>query len=369
MLSRIRSQDHVVRIIKNAICEDKLSHSYLFVGPDGVGKFTTALYFAMAVNCLAETDYRPCGNCTSCQKIESFSHPDLIYLFPSPNADISPEGEIKDAKLLAEFESYIENKRNTPWQEFYFSTNIGIRIDAVRMLQHRLNYSLIEGRYKIVIIERAEMMNISASNAFLKTLEEPPSDVIIILTSSKQESLLPTIVSRCQKINFQKISRKTIEIELTSRGQYDPIAIKTAARIADGNMEKAINLIGEQTPELRQKALEFCDLIANGDDLAFIDFSNQFKSLKTVREFIEILQYLIVWLSDISFSIHSPEEIVNVDNLPQLEYIVYAKPLLDEQIPDLISFLELMIRRLEGNVNPQLIGIEVFNRLSKQIAT
>jgi DNA polymerase III subunit delta' len=367
LLSRIKSQDHVVRILKNAIMEDKLSHSYLFTGPEGVGKFTTALYFAMAINCLAEKEKRPCGICTSCKKIESFTHPDFIYIFPTPNAEISPEGEIKDSKVLAEYERYLENKRNTPWKEFYFSGNIGIRVDAVRMLQHRINYSLIEGRYKAIIIERAEMMNVNSSNAFLKTLEEPPDDVIIIMVTSKPESLLPTIISRCQRMNFQKITRNTIENELSRRGDYDSVLVKTVARIANGNMEKAINLIGEQRSELRQKSQELIELIIDRDDLRFMEFIEQYKTSKTVREFIEIIQYLIVWLSDLSFTLNCPEEVINIDQLPQLEYIAKSNPDLDEYTPDLIQFLEQMTKRLEGNVNPHLVGIEIYNRLKQKI--
>lgn len=363
MFEKVKGQDNAIAILKKAVDDGKLSHSYLFLGPDGVGKYTTALYFGMAVNCLEDMEKRPCGVCTSCKKISSFNHSDIIYIFPSPNYDISPTGEIKDNKHLNEYESYLENKRNTPWKAFFFEGNTAIRLDCIRMVQHRINLSRVEGRYKVIIIEKADQMNVNAANAFLKTLEEPPDDVIIILTSSKYEAMLPTIISRCQKISFHKISRKIIEDELFYYSGNESAENRMFSRIADGNLEKALNILDARKSETRARMNELVSIILKGDDLKFIPFSEKYKSFKTVSELSEIIRYLIIWLGDVVFCAESPEEIVNIDMVEEMENVVANNPYIVEQAGDLIVYLENMLKRIEGNVNPHLIIIDIYNRL------
>ena len=200
----IKGQERALEILEHSLNEDKVAGSYLFHGPDGVGKFATAVAFAQAINCHATKEKRPCGVCISCQKISQFTHPDLLHIFPFPKpdgnkADISIDGELKTEKILKEYEAFITNKKETPWRDYFFSKNSGIRIASIRMLEHRIRLSPNEAIKKVYIIEQADKMTNQAANAFLKTLEEPPADTVIILTSSKPSALLPTILSRCQK--------------------------------------------------------------------------------------------------------------------------------------------------------------------------
>jgi DNA polymerase-3 subunit delta' len=366
LFERIKGQEQAIGILKKSIKENKIASSYLFHGPEGVGKFTTALHFAMAVNCLAhDNEERPCGSCPSCRKILSLSHPDFVYIFPAPNYKFTSSGEIEDAKSLTEYESFITNKRDTPWKEFFFSGNVEIRIVSIRLLFHRINLSVIEGRYKVFIIENAEMMNVATANAFLKTLEEPPSNTIIILTSSRPESLLMTIHSRCQKIAFYKLSRDIIEAELINKLQIENVAARVAARIADGNMKKAINLAEEQSSDSRSKALSIIQFAINRDDLAFIEFIEEYKSLKTQSELKDIIRNLIVWLSDLMFAQEAPEEVVNIDNIEFLDPVGSQISSLDAKIKNIVHHLESLLKKLDGNVNPHLIGIDIYFKLRK----
>ncbi len=366
ILSNIVAQEHAVDILFNAINQDKLAHSYLFYGHEGVGKVAVAIAFAMAINCTAEKNLRPCGVCNSCLKISNFNHPDFVYIFPTPNFNINAEGEIKDKKALEEFESYLENRRKTPWKEFFFSGNSEIRIDLIRMVQHRISLSRSEGRYKIFLIEKAEQMNQNAANAFLKTLEEPPDDVVIILTTSRPESFLPTISSRCQKISFNKLSRKSIEKILSEKFLCDAISARTYSRIADGNAEKAINLADSHKAEARQKMLDLIDIVIRKDDIAFIAFAEAYKSLKTSDELSEIYQYLIIWLGDISFYLNCPDEVTNIDTIEQIEQVIANSPAIDDEIAGLVLFVEDMLKRINGNVNPLLVNLEIYHRLKKE---
>ncbi len=368
MFEQIKGQEKAVSILKNAIETDKIAHSYLFYGPDGVGKFTTALYFGMAINCHATSDKRPCGSCPSCRKFLSFSHPDFLFVFPFPkekDKDITIDGEIKTEKILLEYEAYIENKIKTPWQEFHFSKNTGIRIASIRMLENRIKLSPNEGNYKIYIIENAETMVVQAANAFLKTLEEPPHDTIIILTTSKPNSLLPTILSRCQKVPFFQVPRKIIEKELEENKFLENIEAKMFARIAHGNMEKALQLAEKGTTDSRNETIEFLNILIAQDDLRFIDFANRYRTSKTQSQLTEIISHLIIWISDISYFKNFPSEIVNLDKTDMLETLYHQNPNVDEYAPEILEFLELMLKKLTGHVNPQLITVGIYNKLSE----
>ncbi len=366
LFERIHGQDRTLSILQHAVQENRFAQSYLFHGPRGVGKFTAALYFGMALNCHASKDRRPCGTCPSCRKFLSFTHPDFIYIFPTPNLNITPEGEIKNTKMLAEYQSYIDNRRDTPWKEFFFSSNVEIRRDMILMLQHWISMSPNEGRYKIYIIENADLLNISASNTFLKTLEEPPPDTVIILTTTKPDSLLPTIRSRCQKIAFQAVPRTDIEKILQRERALDGVEAKTYARIANGNVEKALQLIEDGGIELRKVSLDFMEILAANDDLAMIDFLRHQRGKLTQGALSDFISYVNLWLGDIANYKNNPSDIANIDKSELFDFFYRRKHDVDEQIGVMVQYLDELKRRVEGHVNPTLILIELYQYLSHQ---
>jgi len=365
---KIKGQNRALEILEHSIEENKVASSYLFYGPEGVGKFATALTFAQAINCFAIKEKRPCGVCVSCQKIANYSHPDLLHVFPFPKpdgnkGDISIQGEIRSEKLLKEFEEYIENKRKSPWKDYFFSKNSGIRIASIRMLEHRVRLSPNEATRKVYIIENADEMTNQAANAFLKTLEEPPDDTVIILTSSKPNSLLPTILSRCQKIPFQALSPKSIEEELMAKRFLPPVQAKLFANIAGGSMAKALRLADEDSTDTRSTTLELLQMIYNKDDLKFMEFAARFGNKQSQAQLSEIISQLIIWISDINFLVHFPQAIVNLDQKVLLEQFYQTNPGIIDKTPELIEFLELMLAKIAGHVNPQLILINIYNKL------
>ena len=168
----IIGQQKALRILQRTIGRGKIPSSYLFAGESGIGKKYTAINLAKTVNCLKGVDSEhitvdSCDTCSSCKKIDAGVHPDYLL--------VSPEGG-------------------------------QIRIEEIRPVDNRLSLKPFEGRIKIVIIDDADTMNVFASNAFLKTLEEPPKDSLIILVSSKPDNLPDTIRSRCSRINFAPLS-------------------------------------------------------------------------------------------------------------------------------------------------------------------
>ena len=189
----------------------KVASSYLFCGEAGVGKKTVAIDFAKAVNCLSPRSPGPqfsmddpvdaCDECESCKKINAGVHPDFLL--------VSPEERL-------------------------------IRIEEIRMVDDALSYKPFEGRKKAVIVDNAEAMNISAANAFLKTLEEPPEDSIIILISSKPDLLPATIRSRCSRINFSPLPTEAC-MQVLSGKETDAEKLSLAVRLSMGRPGTALS--------------------------------------------------------------------------------------------------------------------------------
>ncbi len=232
------------------------------------------------------------------------------------------------------------------------------------MLEHRIQLSPNEGNYKICIIEHADTMTIQAANAFLKTLEEPPEDTIIILTTSKPNSLLPTIISRCQQLQFYPIPKSKIEEELLGYETLEIFEAKMLARISNGNMEKALRLMEGGKIEVREQTLQFLNYVINKNNLKFIELSNQFRTSKNLKKLQEMISQLIIWLSDIAYYKHQQSEITNLDKTEILEVLYKRNPNVEDYAPELMNFMEEMLQRLNGHVNPQLVIIEIYNRFT-----
>jgi DNA polymerase-3 subunit gamma/tau len=207
----VKGQDHIVTTLRNQIKADRIGHAYLFTGTRGTGKTTIAKLFAKAVNCENPVDGSPCGHCRSCQTIAS-------------GAGVSNVIEIDAA-----------------------SNN---SVDNIREIIDEVAYSPVEGKYKVYIIDEVHMLSISAFNALLKTLEEPPSYVIFILATTEVHKVPITILSRCQRYDFKRITIDTISARLRElmdkeQVQVEEKALKYIAKTADGSMRDALSLLDQ----------------------------------------------------------------------------------------------------------------------------
>lgn len=206
----VRGQEHIVKTLKNQIKLDRIGHAYLFCGTRGTGKTTVAKIFAKAVNCLNPVDGSPCGTCAMCQAIQNQTSINVIEI---------------DA-----------------------ASNNGV--DNIREIRNEVEYMPTEGKYKVYIIDEVHMLSIGAFNALLKTLEEPPAHVIFILATTEAHKIPVTILSRCQRYDFRRITIDTITQrlkELVDKEQMDveEKALRYIARAADGSMRDALSLLDQ----------------------------------------------------------------------------------------------------------------------------
>ncbi len=206
----VKGQDHIVKTLKNQIRSGRIGHAYLFCGTRGTGKTTVAKIFAKAVNCERPVDGSPCGECAVCRNIASGTSMNVIEI---------------DA-----------------------ASNNGV--DNIRDIREEVMYSPTEGKYKVYIIDEVHMLSIGAFNALLKTLEEPPSYVIFILATTEAHKIPVTILSRCQRYDFKRITIDTIasrmqELLDVEHVQAEERAVRYIARAADGSMRDALSLLDQ----------------------------------------------------------------------------------------------------------------------------
>ena len=207
-LADVVGQEQATVTLLNALSSSRVSHAYLFCGPRGTGKTSTGRILAKAVNCLTNGKGEPCNTCDMCRAITEGRAMDVIEI---------------DA-----------------------ASNTGV--DDIRSLREKVNYAPGQAKYKVYIIDEVHMLSNSASNALLKTLEEPPPNVIFVLATTEAHKVLPTIMSRCQRFDFRRISQQVLiqKLEDISKAEgikIDPEALRLIARSSAGSLRDAENLL------------------------------------------------------------------------------------------------------------------------------
>ncbi len=314
-------QSKAAALLDNAIKRSTLAHAYLFTGPAHVGKAKLALELAQAVNCTGAEP--PCGQCDSCRRIAEGKHADVIVIGKSSQAGTSDKQRTK------------------------------ISIDEVRELEHSASLSPYEGKYRVYIVDGAEDLSGEAANCFLKTLEEPPPNVIIVLLATEAEKLLPTIVSRCQKIELKPIPLKDIEHFLVSSCGIEEDRARLFSLLSGGGIGWAIKACGDAG--YAQKRLDATEEMLPLFSASFTDRFNYIARIEQDRSGTdERLKLWLIWWRDLMLMKSGLNDyIVNIDYTAQLQAL--AEGLALSEIKGFIRALELSLDQLKANANGRLV--------------
>ncbi len=330
----VKGQDHIVTTLKNQINADRIGHAYLFCGTRGTGKTSVAKIFAKAVNCEHPVNGSPCGECPTCKAIAAGTSMNVIEI---------------DA-----------------------ASNNGV--DNIREIRDEVQYSPTEGKYKVYIIDEVHMLSTGAFNALLKTLEEPPSYVIFILATTEVAKIPVTIMSRCQRYDFHRISIETIADRLSELMKAENIvvedkAIRYVAKAADGSMRDALSLLDQCIAFHLGEELKYDDVL---DVLGAVDiaiFSNMYKTIREndVARCMNLMEDIIMQGRDLSQFV--------TDFIWYLRNLLLIKTTRDTgKIEDVIevskdNIADMMEDAKEADVDTLMRHIRVLSELSNDMKT
>ncbi len=318
---QIHGQAWAVELLKSHAGGDKLRHAYLFTGPEGVGRQTLAVKFAQALNCTAPPEPGGfCSVCRDCRQIAALTHPDLSLLQPN-------EGH-KD-----------------------------ILIDQVRALQHTLALSPYTGAYRVALLPDFHRATTQAANALLKTLEEPPDRVIMLLTAIAPESLLPTIVSRCEVIRLRPASLVSAQFYLQAKLGLPEDNARLLAHVSGGRIGAALSLAEDPDAQAaRQEQLEvLLDLLPATRVERFKQAERMARTSDKARQ--NISQVLRTWLSfwrDVFLQVSGGSSaLINIDIEPHIARV--AAQVEPEQARELVIAHEQALEQLYAYANVRLL--------------
>jgi DNA polymerase-3 subunit delta' len=322
---QVVGHEEAIAFLARSLEKDMLSHAYLFVGPPQVGKMTLALNLAQGVNCLGSPASRPCGECNQCRRIAAGQHPDVQVI-----------------DLVAN-ESGSGIRRE-------------IGIDQVRDVQHSATLKPYEGRCRVFIFQEAASLSPEASNSLLKLLEEPPESVLLILLTSSGESILPTILSRCQWVGLSYPPLSSIARQLREVLGIPPQEAMDLARLSKGRVGWALDaarnprLMADYTAELGRMAS-----LLDGTLEERFAYAEEVAALFTRdREgALERLNVAVSWWRDLLVLKNGTGEFVS--NIPAMEALQsHARWISTTQVVEAIKRTQDTISCLEGNINPRL---------------
>jgi DNA polymerase-3 subunit delta' len=301
-----------VELLERSLANGRTAHAYLLLGLPQIGKTALALNFAQALHCLGEG--KPCGQCRSCLKIAHGNHPDVRVIE---------------------------------------AVNGTIKIDQIRSMQREVALSPHEGRWKVYIIRQMERATTEAANCLLKTLEEPPAQVVLMLTASDMDQLLPTIISRCQVLNLRSPSTPLVQRALEERWEVGPERAKLLARLSGGRLGWAVRVSEDEALlQKRERRLdEMMDLMGQGrvERLRYAQqLSRNPERLRTVLDL-----WLIWWRDLLLIKGGSSTEVTNVDREATLRSQAQGYSL--SQVQGFIEALRAAVWQLEHNANTRLV--------------
>ncbi len=310
-----------VDLLRAQIARGALSHAYLFTGPSGVGRRTLALRFAQALLCPSPlSPGEPCGQCRTCRQIEAMQYPDL-----------TPVQAEKEGGVL--------------------------KVEQVREVRQLLSLKPYQGRYRVALFLRFEEANASAANALLKTLEEAPQHALLLLTADTPESLLPTIVSRCQVMRLRPLTVETVAAALGERGA-DAETARLLAHLSGGRPGLAFRLLADpQALDFRRQRLDELHRLLSASRVEKFAYAERLTDRKRAEQ-EQFRKTLFLWLSywrDVLLAVSNlSASLANPDRADEIRTLAARLDLSSAR--RLVEQTEEAIERLDANVNARLLA-------------
>jgi DNA polymerase-3 subunit delta' len=320
---RVIGQSRVKDLLRRTLASKRIAHAYLFFGGEGIGKDAAAIEVARALNC-QNNGVDPCGACGSCKKIDLLQHPNLKLIFPLPIGRNEKSGddpvEVLSEDQVSAAQEQLRLKAQNPYHRISVPKANYIKINSVRDLRRDAALSTFEGGKKVFLISNAETMNAEASNSLLKTLEEPSSDSLFILTVSQKEQLLATIVSRCQLVQFDLLAEEEIQASLIAREHVEPEQAALIARLARGSYTAALEMLSVDLVAQRREVVQFLRLVLGSLKAPLAMDIERIGSLGDRAAIERWLKMLEVWLRDaLVLREHGEGGLLTVDHTKELK--------------------------------------------------
>jgi len=349
-------QERIRNLFANALQRERLAHAYIFYGQEGAGKEAFALELAKALNCESH-ESRPCQTCPSCQKISRMQHPDIRYLFA-----------MSKQMTNEEVSAMLKLKASNPYIGLPVSGHKNISIDQIRELKNEAKYAPYEARKRMFIIYGADYFSREAANSFLKLLEEPPENLIIILIAEDFQSMLDTIRSRCQPVYFPGFTDNEVTaiVQKYAGGQEDLIP---KIRMARSNVKKVLEMLDSDYEEKRTLIQSFIKSVTVDQ---FLNVSQQVDAMTQRRDknyILELLDLLLLWMRDtVHYQIlKDSQDLINLDKAETIEK--FAEFSRQADMENIIRLIEEAGRDIRRNAHPALtlicLAVDLHDELAK----
>ncbi|MBP7461981.1 MAG: DNA polymerase III subunit delta' [Candidatus Delongbacteria bacterium] len=343
-MNRIPGQEIVDLTLRHDVQQQSISHCYLFTGPSGTGKTQTALAFAQWLNCLSPLPEGACGICRSCLKSAQFSHPDLLFYFP-------------ESTHTDRFEILSERIAN-PFSNLIPDFNANYKIAQIKEIIHQINMGLHEGQFKIVILAQAERMNRESANALLKSLEEPPSRTVFILTSDEPLKLLPTIKSRSRIIQFHPLNPQQITDYIHHQTIPIPISLPLMVELTRGSIGRIDRLRQFDLVQLERFCRQIIQSYSTPRYTQAVILADQFLKLSDEEKEI-VIDMLMFYISrNLHRQLLPPDEKQELFSFP----LVLNDDEVSEKLLFILDRMKYLIRR---NFNLSLIFTTILINIDK----
>lgn len=361
-------------MLKSIHASGRIPHSFIFHGIEGVGKDAAAIEFSKLINCESpDAENGACGECKYCRQTNSLNSSvfKFITALPASRKDID-EGDNPAAGLSETDAELLSAELKKKSEDYYYKISIPkantIRIDSIRQIRKEIYLTPDRGKKKIFLISNADLMNPNSENAFLKILEEPPGDAVIILTTSKVNSLLPTVIGRCQKIKFDSISNPDLLSFLKS--YTDDISseeMNLLVNIANGSLQKLKNIVNDNFLVLRDKVVDYLRAVIINNQPAVSGIITSVVSPKDRDLVRQFLYLMILWFRDIIISKSSNGNIVI--NRDRLDSVTRFSAKYNSDEFEIINLLETCIGDIDRNVNTEIMLYNLTYNLRELIKT